>query len=299
MRHEGAIDMRISAIAGRQKGVIATRQLRQIGLSPSAISRRARAGRLHRLHQGVYAVGHLGLPREALWMAAILACGGGPRAAGPILERWGAALGRLSASMLWGLLRCSDRPAEVVVPGGGGRRRRKGIRVHRCPSLASGDVTLHLGIPVTSPSRTLADLERLVGRGQMDERTLRRAARQADVLGLPVRSSNRCDRTRSDLERDFLRLCRRHGLPDPEVNIRVGRHLVDFLWRKQRVTVETDGYRYHRGQEAFRADHRRDLDFREAGYDVLRFSEEQLEREQVRIASAVAAALRVGSRGGD
>jgi very-short-patch-repair endonuclease len=83
------------------------------------------------------------------------------------------------------------------------------------------------------------------------------------------------------------------------VNVRVGRHLVDFLWRTQHVAVETDSYRYHRGQQAFRADHRRDLDLREAGCDVLRFSEEQLEREQVRVASAVAAALRVGSRGGD
>jgi hypothetical protein len=48
------------------------------------------------------------------------------------------------------------------------------------------------------------------------------------------------------------RRCRRHGVPDPEVNVRVGPYLVDFLWRRERLIVETDGYRFHRGAAAAR-----------------------------------------------
>jgi hypothetical protein len=47
--------------------------------------------------------------------------------------------------------------------------------------------------------------------------------------------------TRSELERRFLRLCRRHGLPRPSVNATVLGYEVDFLWADQRLIVETDG----------------------------------------------------------
>ena len=45
--------------------------------------------------------------------------------------------------------------------------------------------------------------------------------------------------------RRFLSLCRKHGLPKPEVNVRVGPYEVDFLWRGHRLIVETDGYATH------------------------------------------------------
>ncbi|HEX8689935.1 MAG TPA: DUF559 domain-containing protein [Solirubrobacterales bacterium] len=102
------------------------------------------------------------------------------------------------------------------------------------------------------------------------------------------------DRTRSDLEGDFLALCRRQRLPRPEVNARLGEDLVDFLWRRSRLIVETDGYVYHRGRVAFEDDRERDLRLRGAGFDVIRVSEKQLNVEPGRVAEAVAAALRVG-----
>lgn len=299
MVHKRDTDREIARIAQRQHGVITTPQLICAGLGRGAIAKRGRTGRLHRLHRGVYAVGHTRLSDAGRWMAAVLACGGGPRDGTYILERWKAALSHRSAAELWGLLQAPEDLIEVTVPGRGGKRSRSGIRLHRSATLAAADVTLHHGVPVTSPARTLADLRRLARRGEMGERTLRRAVRQAGVLGLPTRGEEPGDRTRSDLERDFLRLCRRGRLPEPEVNVRVGRHLVDFLWRERRVAVETDGYRYHRGEEAFRADRRRDLDLRELGYDVLRFSEEQVERERDRVVSTVVAALRVGADGRD
>lgn len=111
------------------------------------------------------------------------------------------------------------------------------------------------------------------------------------MLGLPIGSYGGGDRTRSDLERDFLRLCRRHGLPEPEVNVRVSRHLVDFLWRDRRLVVETDGYRYHRGKTTFDDDRGRDLELRGLGYEVIRLSERQVDEQPRQVAEVLVARL--------
>ena len=110
--------------------------------------------------------------------------------------------------------------------------------MHRSHMLFSADVTLRQGIPVTTPGRTIADLRRATSqgwRGAVPPHELRRAIRQAGVLGLPIGDQATIgngpgeDRTRSDLELDFLQLCRRHRLPAPEVNVPIGPYLVDFL----------------------------------------------------------------------
>jgi len=93
---------------------------------------------------------------------------------------------------------------------------------------------------------------------------------------LPLEPDGVDDKTRSELEFLFLDLCRRHRLPAPEVNIRIGSLLVDFVWRSQRLIVETDGYRYHRGRVAFEDDRARDLKLRALGYDVIRLTHRQV-----------------------
>jgi very-short-patch-repair endonuclease len=110
------------------------------------------------------------------------------------------------------------------------------------------------------------------------------------VLGLPL-GETVTDGTRSDLEEDFLRLCRRHALPCPEVNVRVGRWTVDFLWPDRRLVVETDSYLYHRGRVAFEDDHERDLGLRGLGYEVLRLSEKQVAGDGERVAGLLVEAL--------
>ncbi len=115
------------------------------------------------------------------------------------------------------------------------------------------------------------------------------------MLGLPLEEHDRRRRERSDLEQDFLALCRRHRLPAPEVNVHVGEHLVDFLWRDRMVVVETDGYVYHRGRAAFEDDRGRDLSLRALGYDVIRVADVQIDEEPERVAEVVGAALRVGA----
>lgn len=227
-------------------------------------------------------------------MAAVLALGGGPRGGGSVLDHWRAAVSHRSALSLWNLLPANEDPCDVIVAGNGGKARRGGIRVHRSLTLTSTDVTLHGGIPVTTAVRTIADLREAIStrrRGAISSRELRRAIRQANVLGLPIDQRDARVRTRSDLEADFLRLCRRRRLPLPKVNVRIGPYLIDFLWKERRFVVETDSYLYHRGVVAFQDDHARDLELMRRGFEVLRLSELQLDAEPDRVAEVLATKL--------
>jgi len=272
------LDMAVARIASRQHGVVSVAQLRAAGLDKHRVHRRARAGHLHRVHRGVYAVGHLGLGWEARWIAAVLACGAG------------AVLSHASAAALWGLLRPIAGPTDVSVPTHAGRKGPAGINLHRREALGKAGRTERSRIPVTTPAQTIADID-----GVFSPRLVRRAIRQAEMAGLELGAELASDRTRSELERDFLRLCRRFGVPVPEVNVRVGRWTVDFLWRRRRVAVETDFYGYHRGRVAFREDRARDLDLRRAGFAIHRFSEEQVNERPADVAADLREALGLAS----
>lgn len=207
-------------------------------------------------------------------MAAVLASGPG------------AALSHGSAAAIWDLLKPISGPVDVSVPTQAGRRRRTGIRLHRCASLRPDQVTCRCGIPVTTPARTVADLQRAV-----PSHLVRRAIRQAEMLGFPLDVEARTDGTRSELERLFLRLCRRHRLPPPQVNSKIGSLTVDFLWPECQLVVETDGYRYHRGRQAFEDDRARDLQLRALGYEVIRLAHKQVLEEPERVARALKVVL--------
>lgn len=254
--------------------MVTVRQLRELGVGADAVLERHRTGRLHRLYRGIYAVGHTAPSNERRWMAAVLAIGDQ------------ATLSHRSAAELLGLLPVARGPVDVSLPGRCGREGRRGLRIHRPVSLATTEVTRRRGIPVTVPARCIADL-----RGAVPGTELRRAIRQAEVLGMPTGQEVSPDRTRSELERRFLWLCRRHRLPEPEVNMRIGRLTVDFCWVEQRLVAETDGYRYHRGRAAFEDDRDRDLQLRARGFEVLRLSHRQVFTEAERIAAVLRRAL--------
>lgn len=271
-------DAAIARIAERQHGVITFGQLVGIGVGKNGVALRVGRGQLYRLHRGVYAVGHRPVSREGEWMAAVLSCGEG------------AALSHRSAAELWGLLRSREGLVHVLMPIRTGRRQRGGLRLHSSRSLRREMVTRRLRIPVTTPARTIEDLRRTAPAWEV-----RRATRQAEFLKLPLGPAIQTDGSRSDLETDFLALCDRHGLPRPEVNVKVGRFTVDFLWRAERVAVETDFYEYHRGRVAFRDDRGRDLELRRLGYAARRYSEEQVNEEAAEVAADLRDALGLAS----
>ena len=136
----------IAAIAGRQHGVARVDQLLAAGLSAKGITRRVQTGLLHRLYRGVYAFGHTNLSREGRWIAAVFACGPS------------AVLSHESAAHLWNISPTSPPTIHVTVPSISGRKKRPGIRIHYSTTLTEAQITKRKNIPVTTPSRTLADL---------------------------------------------------------------------------------------------------------------------------------------------
>jgi very-short-patch-repair endonuclease len=224
----------------------------------------------------VYAVGHTNLTFEGRCMAAVLALGEG------------AAVSHVSAAVLWGMLRAHSGPIHITLPSDGGRKKRRGIEVHRSSTLIAGVSLLRDGIRVTKAARTLRDLHR-----SASDETYRRAVRRA--LDLKLISSDQLrsedDLTRSELERLFLTLCRRHRFPKPEVNARLGAYEVDFLWRDRALIVETDGFSNHGDRSAFERDRARDARLQSLGLRVLRFTWRQLRDEPKEVAAAMSAAL--------
>jgi very-short-patch-repair endonuclease len=290
----------IAELAGRQHGVVALDQLEALRLSPSGVRSRVARGLLHRIHYGVYAVGHPLLSAKGRWMAAVLACGAG------------AALSHRSAAALQGLLAVGSR-LEVSSPGRSGRSR-PGIEVHSGATLAPSDVAVVDGIRCTTVPRTLLDLAEVV-----PPAVLARACEQAELLRLldaraaedilrrgRGRAGARALRaalaawrphtalTRRELERRFLELCRSARLAPPSVNTWVPECAleVDFLWRAQRLVVETDSHRFHGTRPAFERDRRRDQRLLVAGFAVARFTWRQVVDEPLETAATLRSLLR-------
>jgi very-short-patch-repair endonuclease len=287
----------LGALATRQHGVVAIAQLHRLGLDGKLVRRRELAGRLHRVHRGVYAVGHAALAVDGRRMAAVLACGEG------------ALLSHRSAAAAWGLRPTSGTAWEVTTAQRG-RRSPAGIELHATRALAPADATTLRGVPITSVSRTLVDLAAVV-----PHHALERAVHEAEVLRLLdvtavraalARANGRrgagrlrailaeppAGPTRSVLEERFLRLCRSGLLPVPRLNVHVmaGGTLVevDALWQQPRVIVELDGAGAHHTRRAFHADRRRDAALAAEGYVVVRFTWQRVTRER----AAVLAELR-------
>jgi very-short-patch-repair endonuclease len=99
-------------------------------------------------------------------------------------------------------------------------------------------------------------------------------------------------RTRSELEEMFISLCHDHGFPRPEVNVHIEGYECDFVWREQRLIVETDGAAAHSGERRRVRDLERDAELAAAGWRVIRITYERLLREPQRVADQVGRALR-------
>ncbi|MDA0159631.1 DUF559 domain-containing protein [Solirubrobacter ginsenosidimutans] len=290
------VDIALAALAERQHGLATLGQLTAAGLTRPAITKRVARGVLHRVHRGVYAIGHCVLSREAEWLAAVLAVGDGA----VLSHHSGAELNRLTYTR--GAL------VDVTVPHH--RRSQPGIRVHCVRRLDPRDVTHEHGIPVTTVHRTFVDLSDLLTPHELVA-LFREANFHGHYVELAIRDSMArangrhnlkvLDRameryaygsagTRSRGEVLFLRL----DLPEPLVNTKLFGHEVDFLWPEVKLNVEIDGPQ-HYTPAGRRADAARDRILASAGYTVLRFPEEAVKERPDEVLRAVSAW--VSSRG--
>jgi very-short-patch-repair endonuclease len=276
---------KVAELAGLQGGVVSRRQLHELGFGRGAIAHWLSSGRLHRVHTGVYSVGHRVLGNTGRLTAAVLASGPS------------AVVSHRSAADWWRIRSTSRRPVDITVPGRS-RGRRPGIDLHLVRALDPLDVTTRDGIPVTTLERALLDLAevapkhhvaraieeserlRLFNLTKLEELLSRSPGRRGQKpLRAILTDAVLEPRSRSDLESDFLQFCHDRDIPKPVVNTLVEGFEVDMAWPDQRLIVELDGYETHGTRRAFEGDRRRDATLQLAGQRTIRVTHRWLSRE--------------------
>jgi len=307
LNDKAGLEAALASLGARQHAILGLDQLCELGFTARAIQKRAETGRLHRIYRGVYSlVPRELLTRDGLYMAAVLACGPG------------ALLSHRSVAVLHGLRAVGATKIDVTVPAGSSRSH-PGLALHRSTTLTLADATRVNNIPCTTVARTLLDLAGVIGR-----RPLERAFDQAEILGVfDLRALNeQLERnpysrgrpvvraileehfvgstpTVNDLEEAMLALTRAARLPHPQVNAWLdlgdGEPLIqaDFLWRAQRVALETDGRRVHGTAQARERDPRRDQRLTVAGWRPLRTTWRQVMRRSRELQATLAALLQL------
>jgi predicted transcriptional regulator of viral defense system len=256
------------------------------------------AGRLHRIHFGVYGVGHTDLSVHGECLAGVLAVGPG------------ALLSYHSAGWLWGLWWGSAKPIHVTTTVSRHHPAPVGVTRHRCRTMVDADRALVAGIPVTSVARTILDLAWKL-RGDQ----LVRALARAEDLGLldldelhAVIERNRGHHgakrllyalatyerpiySRSEFERRFVAHLVGAGLPRPTTGWNEVGYELDVCWPERRFAVELDAFKTHGDRASFESDRDRDLALALAGIETIRVSELQFRREPDAIAAKIATLL--------
>lgn len=300
----------VKAIAMGQHGVFGLRQILAVaGISRQSVGLRARSGRLHRLHHGVYSL----VPAELLTseghrMAAVLACG--PEAA---LSVWSAAAHRK-------LLPSRRTKFDVTVPTRGGRIQRPRIRIHRSGTLRPCDVELLDGIPTTTVARTIFDIaddrrasprqiEKVLDEAEylevLDTEALLEQIEHNRGRPLGVRrlrgalETHTPGSTRTDgpLGELGLKIIRSNHLPAPKVEFWIdlgdGGPMIraDFAWPEVKVMFETDGRRAHSSPNRRRRDKHRDERARRAGWDTVRATGDQMREDPAGVGARLSAVI--------
>lgn len=258
-------------------------------MSEGVIEHALAGGRLHPIFRGAYSLGHPGAGQCGRMLAAVLASGDG------------SVVSHGTAAFLLGMWERRPQLIDVIAPVQAGRKI-PGIRRRFTPAPLPRDTWSQNGVPCTSPSRTIVDVAGIVGEAAL-RRTIEQAAvrRLLDVAEIDTilagprrRGSPRLRAVlddwrryspgtplRSRMEAKLLPLLTQHDVPAPECNatLQIGsdRFEVDFLWRRRRFVVETDGGAYHDNPEAEARDRRRDATLSAAGYRVWRLRWDDLE----------------------
>ena len=273
-------------MAGRQYGVVSLEQLLARGLGYEQVRFAVAQGHLHRLHRGVYAVGHRRLIDHAHLIAALLACGPA------------AFLSHRTAAAVWGLRVVAVKAIEVTVTTG---RKRKGLVVHRATAEPDpAELTTRNGLRVSTVARLLVELAPRESRAELDrlitagvrkgvfhpeqlEAALARHARRPGIAKLAravAAYRPRPDR-KSDLERAFDEMLQRHPEipPPPQTNVFIGGWEIDCYWPEQKVALELDGRPYHVSVRDLEKDRVKDAKLLGMGIRPLRITDRRLESD--------------------
>lgn len=202
-------------------------------------------------------------------------------------------------------------PVHLIVPAGTRLNQRREAAVHRMV-LASDEVGVQRGLPVTSPLRTSWDVtlwmdlvpavavldallrDKLVTATQLMELAADRAGRHGAARA--TRAFKLADAGGQSPQETRLRLgLIRAGLPRPELQhpVPVGGRVLhpDLCWPQYRVAVEYDG-EWHDSPDSFHLDRRRLNLLVSAGWTVLHVTSRRMRADFAAVVREVAAALR-------
>jgi very-short-patch-repair endonuclease len=244
--------VRWKGLAAAQLDLVSQWQLVDDGVPRRWIERRVADGRWRQVLDGVYATNLAPLTAQQTRLATTLTAPG-------------TFLSHASAADEWGMRRWRGRFEVVTRAGSSGPKRFGAVLVCRSTRL-DGNTTLHNGIPITTPERTLIDLAAVLKAHELARATreairlkrttppklaavlLRhRGARGTAHLWVLQRTYAplRLQQARSDAESYAQELIAAAGLPVPEINVDIAGEEADLVWREQRRIVEIDGPQFH------------------------------------------------------
>ena len=282
------IDQEVAIVAGKQFGVISIDQLLALGLSRRAVQRRADRGLFHRIHRGVYAVGHTRIVPRGHLHAALLATGPD------------AFLSHRTAAAVFGLRAISTRQIEVTSPGRP-RKRRGRLLVHEARQpVDPRDLAVRDNLRVSSVPRLLIELaprERRVELGRLITQGVRRSVLDISEM---EEALDRHDRRpgvgklksalagyltkhhgASGLEEEFSAWLETHPeIETPVRNVHIGPWEIDFFWSERSFALELDGRPYHVAVADMERDRTKDAYLQRNGITVMRVTDRRFELDR-------------------
>jgi hypothetical protein len=298
-------------------GIVTAGELGTAGATPGQIRQLVRRGVLLRLGRGVYA------PAA---QAAAVACDERREyalrvATSLALTRPGTVASHHSAAIIHGLDllgwapggQSDDEVLSVTRPpsGVGSRSGRTGVLVHTA-ALPQSHVTVAGCVPITSVARTVVDVARTSSfragvvaadsalRGELTSKAELRSVITACARWPGIETARHVvafsdARSESALESISRVAFHEQGLPAPDLQVWVGDDELiartDFLWRDHRTIGEADGALKYADPSRARAQLERDRRLREAGFEVVHFTWEEIIQSPALVAARIDSAF--------
>jgi very-short-patch-repair endonuclease len=262
--------VRLARIAGRQHGVVTSRQLAALGIRGTSVKRRVAGGRLVVLSH---------LDAAALWQIY--------ESRGSSIHVTGMSRSGRKLPGVWAHRTRTFDPADVTV--------KDGIPV---TTVARTIIDL---TDILNSDRVLRAIREAEYLRLLDLDTLIAAVQRGDgrhnlvVLNKALARYRPGQIVREELEHRFLELVHAAGLPEPQTNVRVQtkrrKYRVDCLWATEGVAVELDGRDAHARETAFEEDRARDAALSAIGLRPLRFTWHRVTREGAEVIAELQAIL--------
>lgn len=223
----------------------------------------------------------------------------------------GSALGGWSALDFDGMVGLEQRPPWILIKDGARRPDRPGIKITHSAALGEDDVWPDRQPRRTRPARSLVDAASAAATPAAARLVLMRGQQQGLVtpqqLELVLPTRGQCHHLavlqetvldleggiRSVPEREFARLVRLAGLPEPQRQALVagpdGRYYLDADWPDVGLSAEVHG-RHHREADVQERDWNRHNVLTVAGRSVLYFSSYAVRRNQASVISTLSQA---------